>query len=106
MGPWAGVSMFTILYVPVWIMLATMILKQVWQRQKVDPDAPPTRIERLRERHPVLALRIDPPLILAGMALLLVVVAALTLTGTGVALLVVVAMLVGVGALLAWFAGV
>ena len=106
MGPWTGISMFSILYVPVWIMLATMILKQVWQRQKVDPDAPPTRIDRFRERHPLLAYRIDPPLVLAGIGLLLVVVAALALTGTGVLLVVVAAMLVGVGALLAWLAGI
>ena len=106
MGPWTGISMFSILYVPVWIMLATMILKQVWQRQKIDPDATPTRLDHFRERHPLLAYRIDPPLVLAGIGLLLVVVAALALTGTGVLLVLVAAMLVGVGALLAWLAGI
>jgi hypothetical protein len=106
MGPWTGISMFSILYVPVWIMLSTMILKQVWARQRVDPDAPPTRFDRFRERHPLLAFRIDPPLVLAGIGLLLILVAALALTGTGVLLVAVVALLIGVGALLAWLAGI
>lgn len=105
MGPWTAISVFTILYVPVWIMLAIIILRQVWQRQKVEPDTPPTWIERFRERHPVLAVRIDPIWFLAGMGLLLVV-AASTLAGPGLVLLVAVAMVVGVGALLAWFAGI
>jgi hypothetical protein len=105
MGPWTGISMFTILYVPVWITVSVMILKQIWQRQKVESDSSPTWIERLRERHPVLAVRIDPVWFLAGMGLLLIV-AAFTLTGPGMFLLVAVAMLVGLGALLAWFAGI
>jgi hypothetical protein len=106
MGPWTGISMFSILYMPVWIMLATMSLKQVWARQKVDPDAPPTRVDRFRERHPLLAYRIDLPLIFAGIGLLLLVVAALALTGTGVLLLVLASIFVGGGALLAWLAGI
>jgi hypothetical protein len=105
MGPWTGVSMFTILYVPVWIMLSTMILKEVWQRQKIDPDAPPTRMESLRERHPTLGTHINAPLLLAVMGLLLVVVAALTLTGAALFVLVALVACAGVGALLAWFAG-
>lgn len=105
MGPWTGVSMFTILYVPVWIMLSTMILKEVWQRQRIDPEAPPTRMDRFHEQHPTLGLQINPPLLLAVMGVLLVVVAALTLSGTALFVLVAVTLLVGVGVLLAWFAG-
>jgi hypothetical protein len=105
MGPWTAISAFTIIYLPAWIMLATLILKQVWLRQRVDEGAPPTPMEAFRERHPVLGLRVDPGLLLVGMGLILAIVAALTLSGTGVVVLIVLWMVDGVGALLAWFAG-
>jgi hypothetical protein len=105
MGPWTGASFLTILYVPAWIMLSTMILKQVWARVRIDPDAPPTRMEKFREHHPALGMSVDPQALLVLMGLLLVVVAALTLHGAGLLLLAVPAMLVCVGALLAWLAG-
>jgi hypothetical protein len=103
-GPWTA-SAFTIYYGPMWLMVAVIFLKQIWQRQKVDSDAPPTFMERFRERHPGLAVRIDPRWLLACVGVLFVILA-VTLAGQGLFLLFAVAILVGLGALLAWLSGI
>ena len=59
-GPWGAISTFTLLYTPVWILLSVVALRHIWQRQRLDVDAPPTWTERLRGRPPGLATRVEP----------------------------------------------
>jgi hypothetical protein len=34
-GPWTGLSFFALLWTPVWVLLATILLRQIWRREPV-----------------------------------------------------------------------
>jgi hypothetical protein len=40
------------MYMPIWLGLSIVVLREVWYREPLDADAPPTAAERFRERHP------------------------------------------------------
>jgi hypothetical protein len=109
MGPWGSITFFTLMYVPIWLGLSTVVLKHVWRRVPLDRDAPPTAAERFRERHPTLGHRIDgrSAAILFG-ALLLVVVSILLLRAdtAGFYGLVGLLAMVALGTFIAWVADV
>jgi hypothetical protein len=58
--PWWGMdgltpaSVLYLWFLMGWVMLASIVLRQVWRRERVPEDAPPPWAERFREHHPVL----------------------------------------------------
>jgi hypothetical protein len=106
MGP-STISLFSLLYMPVWLGLSIVVLKQVWRREPLDPDAPATVSDRFRARHPILGHRFDGTRIaFAFGAILLVAVGVLMLRAdtTGFYLLVGLLAIVGLGAFIVWIA--
>jgi hypothetical protein len=106
MGP-STISFFSLMYLPIWLGVSVVVLKQVWSRAPLDADAPPTATERFRERHPVLGHRFDGSRIAVAFgALLLGIIAVLMLradTAGFYALVALLAML-GLGAFIAFVA--
>ena len=86
-----------------------MVLRQVWRREPLDADAPPTAAERFRERHPLLGHRFDGSSVMIGLiVLLLVTVSVLMIQGDTArfyALAALCAML-GLAAFIAWVVAV
>jgi hypothetical protein len=109
MGPWGSPSFFTIMYVPIWLGLSIVVLKQVWRRERLDDDAPATVAERFRERHPILGIRFDGmsvAIVLGVMLLAIVVVLLLRADTAGFYALVSLCAMVGLAAFIAWVADV
>jgi hypothetical protein len=109
MGPWASVSFFTLLYGPIWLGVAVICLRHIWQRRALDADAPLTSGERFRQRHPTLGARIDSrglALILGAMFACAWLVGMIRSDTTGRFVLVVVAGAAGLAAFIAWIAAV
>jgi hypothetical protein len=115
-GPWGTISFFTFLYTPVWVVVSTIVLKDVWRKTHVisgahpdAPPAPPTARDRFLSRHPFLGRRIDPrtavALGVAAMAVL-VLLAIPRVHGPELFALAALGSMVGVGFLLAWLSGV
>jgi hypothetical protein len=109
MGPWTTISFFTLMYAPIWLGLSVVVLKQVWRREPVDADGPPSATERFRERHPILGHRFK------GSSVVIAVSASLLVTGSilmiqadtaGRYLLVVVCVMLALGAFIAWVADI
>ena len=103
LGPWT-VSFFALLYAPAWILLSVLVLKQIWQPQGLDADAPPTWSERLKARFPLLWIRLDDRLLVIG-AVLVLAISSLVLGTRGRFLLFALAWLVALVAVLAWLSG-
>lgn len=104
MGPWATVSFFTIMYTPIWLGLSFVVLKQVWHRESLDEDAPPTATERFRERHPILGHRFDGSsvaIVLGALLLATVSVLMIRADTTGFYGLVALLAMLGLGAFIA-----
>jgi hypothetical protein len=106
MGP-STISFFSLIYLPIWLGLSIVVLRQVWSRVPLDADAPPTTAERVRERHPILGARIDATsaTIVLGVLLLLTISILMLRADTAefyglVALLAI----VGLSAFIAWVA--
>jgi hypothetical protein len=109
MGPWASPSFFTIMYSPIWLGLSIVVLKQVWRRERLDADAPPTAAERFRGRHPALGIRFDGAsvAIVLGVTLLATVAILMLRADTaGFYALVSLCAMLGLGAFIAWVADV
>jgi len=58
MGP-STISFLSPMYMPVWLGLSIVVLKEIWHREPLDAGAPPTAAERFRERLPALGYRFD-----------------------------------------------
>jgi hypothetical protein len=62
--PWGGVgglsatSALQLYFLLGWVLLATLVLRHVWRRERVPDDAPPSWIERFGVRHPLLGSRV------------------------------------------------
>lgn len=109
MGPWANPSFFTIMYVPIWLGLSIVVLKQVWRRERLDDDAPPTASERFRRRHPVFGMRFDGTsvaIVLGGLLLATAAVLMIRADTAGFYALVGLCAVVGLAAFIAWVADV
>jgi hypothetical protein len=58
--PWSGfdglspTSVLHLWFLIGWVMMATIVLRQVWRRERVPDAVPRSSIERFRERHPGL----------------------------------------------------
>jgi hypothetical protein len=109
MGPWTNVSFFTLLYAPIWLGIAVICLRHIWQRRTLEVGSPPTAGERFRERHPTLGARIET----RGLALILGAVFAcawvfgmIRSDTTGRFVLIVVAGAGALTAFIAWIAAV
>ncbi|MEO8423282.1 MAG: hypothetical protein ABI595_05130, partial [Actinomycetota bacterium] len=103
------ISLFSLMYLPIWLGFGLVVLRQVWRREKLEVDAPPTVAERFRERHPFLGHRIDGSRVAVVFgALLLATIAALMLRAdtTGFYALVGLLAIVGLGVFIAWVADV
>jgi hypothetical protein len=108
MGP-STVSFFSLMYLPVWLGVSVVVLKQVWRRMPLAADEPPTTAERFRERHPTLGFRFDARSIaIVGGALLLIglVVLMLLADTAGFYALVGVCSILGLAVFIAWVADV
>jgi hypothetical protein len=105
----AGLSPFGLWFFMGWFILASMVLKQTWQRVKIDPEETPGRRARLAGRFPRLARPVGGPLV--GLAL--------AVTGATVAVLaygrlgqvgrfgfLVLGVMTAISGLLIWLAGV
>ncbi len=106
MGP-STVSFFSLIYLPVWLGLSIVVLRQVWSRVPLDEDAPPTWTDRFRDRHPILGTRIDGTRVAIALgALLLLIVWILMLRADTAEFygLVVLLAIVGLSAFIAWVA--
>jgi hypothetical protein len=106
MGP-STVSFFSLMYAPVWMGFSLVVLKQVWRREKLETDAPPTMAERFRKRHPILGTRFDGTsvaIVLGGLLLAIVAFLMLRADTTGFYMLTGVLALVGLAAFIAWVA--
>ncbi len=106
MGP-STVSFFSLIYLPVWLGISIVVLRQVWRRVPLDADAPATTTERFRERHPRWGARIDGRLVgIVLAALLLLTVSFLMLRADTAEFYGLVALLaiVGISAFIAWVA--
>lgn len=106
MGP-STISFFSLMYAPVWIGFGFVVLKQVWRREKLDVDAPPTVAERFRERHPSLGIRFDGTsvaVVLGGLSLVTVGVMMLRADTAGFYMLTGLLSLVALAAFIAWAA--
>lgn len=109
MGPWGSISLFTLLYAPVWIAVAVIVLRQIWRPETIDPDEPPTRSQRFRERHPFLGRPIGGRAFTSGAIALSMaawVTGIVVMDTAGRVILVAVAAIIGVGLLIAWLAEV
>ena len=109
MGPWGTISFFTIMYTPIWLGLGFVVLKQVWRRERLDDEAPPTASERFRERHPTLGHRFDgasAAKVFGGLLVATVAVLLLKTDAAGFYGLVALAAMVALGAFIAWVADV
>jgi hypothetical protein len=104
-GPWQSVSVFTLLYGPVWVLLSVIVLKEIWRPRFLGPDAPPTKGERFRERHPILASRIDGRLLLLIGVVCLFGLSTMVLGTGGSFLMLGLGGVVAIGFLLAWLSG-
>lgn len=104
MGP-STASFFSLMYLPVWLGISVVVLKQVWRPMPLAPDEPPTAAERFRERHPTLGVRFDARsiAIVVG-ALLLVALAVLMLLAdtAGFYALVGLCSILGLAVFIAW----
>lgn len=62
MGPLGrlGWTVGLLLFFPWWALVVPLL--SIWRKERVAPDAPPTLIERFRERHPTLGteIRVGP----------------------------------------------
>jgi hypothetical protein len=108
MGP-STVSFFSLFYLPIWLGLSIVVLRQVWTRVPIDANAPPTTTERFRERHPILGLRIDGTsvaIVLGALLLLTIATLMLRANTAGFYGLVVLVATVGLSAFIAWVADV
>jgi hypothetical protein len=108
MGPWGSVSFFTLLYAPAWVMLATIVLREAWKAQPVGPAAEPNRRRRFAENHPLLGSDIDMRLIWAALTLMAIGSIAIFVHHThsaGMFAVAAVFLMIGVGVLGAWLAG-
>jgi hypothetical protein len=82
--PWWGLegitaaSAFHLWFLIGWAMLAALVLPQVWRRQRLPDDAPPSRIERFRQGHPVLGRPVRLGFVARGVVVLVAGGAALT----------------------------
>lgn len=106
MGP-STISFFSLMYLPVWLGVSIVVLKQVWSRVPLDGDTPPTATERFRERHPILGHRIDGPwaaIVLGVLLLGTVVVLMLRADTPGFYALVGLLAIVALSAFIAWVA--
>jgi hypothetical protein len=104
LGPWGAASVSILLIGPVWVLLAVIVLKEVWRPQKIDPGEAPTRAERFRQDHPLLGAHLDGRLLaIAGACLLVISLLALGTGGRFVVLAV--GGTVAVGFLIAWLSG-
>jgi hypothetical protein len=63
----AGLSPFGLWFFMGWFILASMVLKQTWQRVRIEPDEPLSRRARLVARFPRLARPVGGPVV--GLAL-------------------------------------
>jgi hypothetical protein len=109
MGPWGTVTLFTLMYSPIWLGFGLVVLKQVWRRERLDDDAPPTAAERFRERHPTLGYRFDGASVakvFGGLVVVTVAVLLLRADTTGFYGLVALSAMVGLGVFIAWVADV
>jgi hypothetical protein len=86
MGPLGriGWTLGLLLFFPWWALALPM--RSIWRKERVADDAPPTALERFRERHPALGqeIRLGPTARLAILALAVVAVATVFLTKEGV----------------------
>lgn len=109
MGPWANVSFFTLFYGPIWLGVAVICLRHIWQRRALEAGAPATPGERFRERHPMLGARIDSrgvALILSAMFACAWLFGMIRSDTTGRFVLIVVAGAGALAAFIAWIAAI
>jgi hypothetical protein len=92
-----------------WFIAASMVLKQTWQKVRLDPDEPPGRRQRLSARFP----RLGRPLHGSAVTLALVLVGVTLAIGAyvqggtlGRFGIVVLAVMAGLSAVLIWLTGV
>lgn len=112
-GPWGSFTFFTLMYTPVWVVVSTIVLKDVWRTTPVMEGSPlvrpPSAIDRFASRHPVLGQKLDrrvgTALVAAAIAVL-VVLAIPRVHGPELFALAAVASMVGLGFLLAWLSGI
>jgi hypothetical protein len=93
------------MYMPIWLGLSIVVLREVWYREPLDADAPPTAAERFRERYPSLGYRFDGAKVAIALgALMLVIVVVLMLRAASARFygLVGLVAMVGIGAFIAW----
>jgi hypothetical protein len=104
MGPWTP-SFFSLLYAPVWFGFGIVVLRQVWRREALADDAPPTKAERFRQRHPILGFRFDGTSIAIVLGALLVLTVAILMVRADTAgfyRMVGLLALIGLAAFIAW----
>lgn len=109
MGPWTTISFFTLMYAPIWLGLSVTVLKQVWRREPVEADSPPSVTERFRERHPILGYRFKGSSVVIALSALLLVTGSILMIRADTAgryALVVVCVMLALGAFIAWIADV
>ena len=105
MGPF---SPFGLWFFMGYMVFATLVLKQTWQKVRADETSPGWRA-KLDERHPMLGAQVNARAVRWGAAvvgLAIVLVAAIRSDQVGRFAITVVVVMLGVGSLLAWLAGV
>jgi hypothetical protein len=104
-----GASPFGLWFFMGWFIVASMVLKQTWQKVRLDPDEAPGRRARLTSRFPRLARPVSGSLVGVALAVIgaTVIVAAYPQLDTlGRFGLFVVGVMTAVSAVLIWLTGV
>ena len=104
-----GVSPFGLWFFMGWFVVASMVLKQTWQKVRIDPEEAPGRRARLAARFPRLARPVGGPLVgpaLAVAGATVAVVAYWKLDQVGRFGIMVLGVMTALSALLIWLAGV
>lgn len=112
-GPWGSFSFFTLMYTPVWVVVSTIVLKDVWSKTPVMAGSPlagpPSAMDRFASRHPLLGSRLDPRVgiaLVAAAIAVLVVLAIPRVHDPELFALAAIGSMVGLGFLLAWLSGI
>jgi hypothetical protein len=92
-----------------WFVVASMVLKQTWQKIRIDPEEAPSRRARLASRFPQLARPVGGPILWLALAVVgatVTVVAYWRLDQLGRFGIMVLGVMTAVSALLIWLTGV